>query len=233
MLYIPLTLFMILIGMGFYAMVYVIPVFRLFFFDWIALIILIVPTIMLIYVIYRNKLIWNLEELQKDKLLIWFLRRDGSIVPVLGTRAYPGESFIDVPKLGLIHDLGKGSVYRIGKNPVRFALENVNHTPNPSYANFTNWLYDLGFNNLDEVQSTINDEEGYGDKKAEVTEKIEDMKPVVDKLEAEILAEEKEKQFHIVEPVKKTIQIKRRTKEEDEHGKIADILDRIKPKAFK
>jgi len=228
MIYIPVTFIMIFVGFGMYLFSKMFPpipeaMMYITIFEMMGLIVLLMPCIILLYGVYHNRLIWNLEELPKNKLLVWFLRRDGSIVPVLGSRAYPGESFIDVPKLGLIHDLGKGSVYRIGKNPVRFALENVNHTPNPSYANFTNWLYKLGFNNLKEVQDTIKNEEGFQDKQNEVKEKITEFKPIVDKLEAEIKAEERTQAF---------VKTQEETKEK-EHSAIADVIDRITPKAFK
>ena len=221
MIYVPITFIMIFAGFGMYMFSKLFPLVPeammfIMLFEVLGLVILLLPCIILLYGIYRNRLIWNLEELPKDKLLIWFLRRDGSIVPVLGTRAFPGESFIDVPKLGLIHDLGKGSVYRIGKNPVRFALENVNHTPNPSYANFTNWLYNLGVNNLKELQDTIKGEEGFKEKQAEVSKNIDEYKPVIDKLEAEIQAEKRKKEFK---------------KQEYEH--VSNIVDKIIPKAFK
>jgi hypothetical protein len=212
---------MILGGFGMYAFSKMFPpipeaMLMIITFETLGLIMLIIPAILLLYGVYRNHLIWNLEELPKNKLLIWFLRRDGSIVPVLGSRAYPGESFIDVPKLGLIHDLGKGSVYRIGKNPVRFALENVNHTPNPAYANFTNWLYNIGFNSLSEIKNTIKGEQGFADKRVEVEDRMAEFKPLVDKLEDEIKAEKEEKKFDM-----------------QEHEEISSIVDRIVPKAFK
>lgn len=178
MFFVPFTIIVMALGFFLYFLTYIIPLLRWVYFDWLALGILIVPSIVLLYGITSKKLLWFMEKTPKDKTLILFLRRNGEIVPVLGSRAYPGESFIDVPKLGLLHDLGKGSVYNLGMNKLYFALENVNHTPNPKYANFTNWLYEIGFNNIDELHATIypkkEDSSFSESKQKEVAEKIED-----------------------------------------------------------
>jgi len=172
MFWIPFSIFMMMIGFVLYTLTNILPILRIAFFDWFALIFIAIPTCLLLYALYDNRLIWFLEKIPRNKLLLLFLRRDGDIVPVLGSRAFPGESFIDVPRLGLIHDLGKGTVYKLGKNTVRFALENVNHTANIKYANFTNWLYKLGFNNIRELQACVTGT--FPEKEKEVEERLED-----------------------------------------------------------
>lgn len=126
----------------------------------LGLVMIVLPTFILIYLLVSKRLIKLLDKVPPGKLLLLFIRRDGEIVPVYGTRPYAGESFIDVPKLGLLHDLGKGSVCRWGMNNVRFCLENVNHTPDLSYVNYANFLHTIGFNDFNEVQHCI---QGKGD----------------------------------------------------------------------
>lgn len=185
MFFVPFTIIIMALGFFLYFLTYVIPLLRLVYFDWLAMGIMAVPSIVLLYGITSKKLLWFMEKTPKNKTLILFLRRNGEIVPVLGSRAYPGESFIDVPKLGLLHDLGKGSVYNLGDNKLYFALENVNHTPNPKYANFTNWLYEIGFNNINELHATLDGK--FPGKQEAVSENISDNedKPI-DILEEEL-----------------------------------------------
>lgn len=221
MLYIPLTVICILGGFVLYFFGFIMP-FELGFVklitEWLSLFILVIPSFIWVYVIGKNRLLWNVETLPPDKFLIWFIRRDGSIVPVLGTRAYPGESFIEVPKLGLIHDLGKGSVCRIGKNNVRFALENVNHTPNPSFVNFTSWLYDCGFNDLSEVRNTLEGVEGFEDKRVVAFEAIEASKEgSVGVLKRELVEDSRDVVF---KPVRS-------------HKEVSRLVDVLVPKVLK
>lgn len=212
MFYIPFSI--MIMGMGFflYFLVYNIPLLRIVYFDWIALIIICIPTIILIYGIVSKKVLYFIEKVPKGKALIFFLRRDGEVVPVLGSRAYPGESFLDIPRLGIVHDLGKGSVYNLGMNKVRFVLENVNHTPQPRYANFTDWLYKIGFNNIQELQATLNG--SFPEKEEEVIEKIPRWKAEpIDILEKEL---------------KETVKPFPKKADGDDHTVAASFIDRMR-----
>jgi len=147
----------IIYTMGFilFTLAYMFPILRLVFFDWIAMGIMIVPYI---FVLYRIKVTrcWN----HVDKIPIWkhlinYLRRDNEVIPVVGERAYPGESFIDVEKLGLIEFLGKDCVYQWGDKKVVWGLENINFTPDPRYFNLTHLLWELGFTDSDDVINVL------------------------------------------------------------------------------
>ena len=184
MIYLPVSIGCSVGGAALLALTYLFPVTRAMYLDWCALILMAVPSILFIYGMSDRKVTWLMEKVPKGKMLILFMRRDGDIVPVLGTRAYPGESFIDVPNLGLIHDLG--NVHRWGANNVRFALENVNHTIDPRYANFTAWLYDKGFNNIKELKATLTGK--FPEKVKEVIEKIDEDKSTVETMVDELAA---------------------------------------------
>jgi hypothetical protein len=154
--------------------------------DFLGLFLVALPTFLWIYLVVSKKLTKLIEKVPPGKYLILFLRRDGEIIPVYGSKPYTGESFIDVPKLGLIHDLGKGSVCRWGMNSLRFAIENVNHTPNPRYVNFSSFLYDLGFDNYSEVKAAVQGNNGYNDLKEDVKEAL----PYYQTIPQDIVADE-------------------------------------------
>lgn len=88
--------------------------------------------------------------------IVNYIRRDGIIVPLLGKRVFSGESFLDVPKLGLVEDLGKDTVFLWGRKKVRFGLENINYTVPPRYWNLTHELYKLGFDDTEELTNVLN-----------------------------------------------------------------------------
>jgi len=92
----------------------------------------------------------------KWKHLINYRRRDNEIVPIYGDRAYPGESFLDVPQLGLIEFLGKDCFYTWGDKKVLDGLENINFTPDPRYYNLTHLFYELGFTDSVDVSNVLN-----------------------------------------------------------------------------
>jgi len=88
--------------------------------------------------------------------LINYIRRDAHIIPLVGKRVYSGESFLEIPKLGLIEDLGSGTVFTWGRKRVRFGLENINYTPDPRFWNLTHELYKMGFDDNDDLYNVLN-----------------------------------------------------------------------------
>jgi hypothetical protein len=95
------------------------------------------------------------DTLPMGSVLINYIRRDGYIVPLVGKRVFSGESFLDIPALGLIEDLGKDTVFTWGRKRIRFGLENINYTPDPRYGNLCQKLYDLGFDDSDDYQNIM------------------------------------------------------------------------------
>jgi len=162
------------------------------------------------------------EKKPVGKELMIFLRRDGTVIPMYASRPFFGESFLDVPHVGIIHDLGKGSVYRWGDKNIRFALENVNHTPDPRYVNFTNWLYKIGFNNMSELKNTITGRDNGG---KQIIDKIVPYTPVETAVDT-LKVYEKEKEF---KPVIKKFG---RFPDNKEKGldRIHSFLDKVKRK---
>jgi len=150
----------VIIGFILLYLTELIPLFQLLQMEWIAGILMVIPPIITAIMLGSTKTLKLFESSVPGKEIIIFLRRDGTVEPMYATRPFHGESFLEAPKIGLIHDLGKGSVYRWGKKNIRFVLENVNHTPDPRFVNFTKWLYDVGFDNTTEVVNAINGDNG-------------------------------------------------------------------------
>jgi len=156
-------MFLIGIGIGcmiaafmLYIITYLFPIFRMVYFDWIALIIMFIPYIITMFRLKNSRCLKQADHLPKWKHLIKYLRRDNETVEVLGERAYPGESFVDVPLLGLIEYLGKDCYYNSGDKKYAWVLENMNFTPDPKYSNLTHVLWSLGFSNSEEVKQVLN-----------------------------------------------------------------------------
>ena len=97
---------------------------------------------------------------QVDRIPVWkhlikYIRRDNEVIELLGERAYPGESFIDVEMLGLFEFLGKDTVMHQGDKNFVLGLENINFTPDPRYFNFTHLLWELGFSDSIDVRNVL------------------------------------------------------------------------------
>jgi len=129
------------------------PILQIAYLDWIALILFVAPWIVTLYRISITHT-WKLV----DKIPLWqhliiYARRDNEIVPLIGKRTYPGESFMEGGKgLGLLEYLGKDCWYNWGDKKIVWGLENINYTPDPRYFNFTHLLYNIGFTDSDDIK---------------------------------------------------------------------------------
>lgn len=158
MLMFILDIFLIMLGYLCLVLLQLIPELKIIYLDWIASFFFIAPLVITIYRIMISDSATQVDKLPKWKHLVNYLRRDNRVIPLKGERAYPGESFIDIPQLGLMEYLGKDCVYSWGDKKTVFGLENINFTPDPRYGNFTHTLWMLGFTNSDEVIQILNGE---------------------------------------------------------------------------
>ena len=131
------------------------PVLQIIYMDIIGAVIVAAAWIITIYRIYVTKAQYQVDRLPKWKHLINYIRRDNETIPLLGDRAYPGESFIDVPDLGLIEFLGKDCYYQWGDKKYLWGLENINYSPDVRYSNLCHVLWELGFRNSDDVSRVL------------------------------------------------------------------------------
>jgi len=155
MLIIIMGILFFLMGIILMTLTAMFPVLRLIYLDWFAMFFMAVPYIFVTYRVWVTKSWKQVDRLPTWKHLINYMRRDNQIVPITGDRAYPGESFLDVPELGLIEFLGKDCVYQWGDKKVLWGLENVNFTPDPRYFNFTHLLYELGMKDSEDVANVL------------------------------------------------------------------------------
>lgn len=132
------------------------PLFQLVYFDYIALGIVACSGIITLYRLFVTRCYLQADKPSKWKTLINYMRRDNVTVPIQGQRAYPGESFIDVPQLGLIEFLGRDCYYQWGDKKYIWGLENINFSPDPRYSNLCNTLWELGVKNSDELKRVLN-----------------------------------------------------------------------------
>ena len=138
-----------------WIMCQVIPILRFMMMDWVAWFMAIGGIFILLFVFGMSGTGLQYDTIPPGTAVINYIRRDGNIAPLLGKRIFVGESFLDVPKLGLVEDLGKDTVFLWGRKKVRFGLENINYTPDPRYFNMCHCLYQLGFDDSNDLREIL------------------------------------------------------------------------------
>ena len=133
-----------------------IPLLTLMMMDWVALFMMGGAMFILLFCFGISGTGLQYDTIPPGTAVINYIRRDGIIVPLLGKRVFSGESFLDVPKLGIVEDVGKDTVFLWGRKKVRFGLENINYTPDPRYFNLCHELYKLGFDDTDDLYEVMN-----------------------------------------------------------------------------
>lgn len=124
--------------------------------DYVGVFMMFVPLIIVFVQLSRTRTGISFDPPAGMQSIINYIRRDGTIIPLIAKRVYPGESFLQIPHLGLIEDLGKDTVFNWGVRRVRLGLENISYTPDPRFFNLTSELYRLGFDNSDDLWSVLN-----------------------------------------------------------------------------
>lgn len=147
-----------LVGMGMFLFILskIMPFFAYIMMDWVGLIAIIGGVFVLLVAFPFSDTGLLYDTIPGGAAVIPFIRRDGNIIPLLGKRVFSGESFLDIPKLGLVEDLGQGTVFLWGRKKIRFGLENISYTPDPHYANLCATLRRLGFDDSDDLWNVMN-----------------------------------------------------------------------------
>ena len=182
--------------------------------DCIVFFIILLPWIITLYRIKVTRCWYQVDRIPIWKHLIKYIRRDNEVIELLGERAYPGESFIDVKLLGLFEFLGKDTVFHQGDKNFVIGLENINFTPDPRYFNFTHLLWELGFSDSEDVKNVLlgKDIELMG--KVYMNMQVYDNNHGVNRLVTEL--EDYDGKIVEFKPIK------------DNHSTIVDIVDKIK-----
>lgn len=155
MMVVAVPIMFMLIGFLFMYIAEIMPIFNRLLFPWFGFIFACAGSVFLLYRLYVSDTLKHADKNKKWKHLINYLRRDNTIVPIYGERAYSGESFIDVKGLGLVEFLGKDCYYTWGDKKVIWGLENINFTPDPRYFNLTHLLWELGFTDSIDVSNVL------------------------------------------------------------------------------
>jgi len=143
-------------GVILFAMTKAIPFLQFIFMDWISIFMMCGAAFIMFFMFGLSQTGLQYDSIPPGTAVINYIRRDGIIQPLLGKRVFAGESFLDVPKLGIIEDLGKDTVFLWGKKKVRFGIENINYTPDPRYFNVCRELYQMGFDDTDDLYNVMN-----------------------------------------------------------------------------
>lgn len=133
-----------------------IPLLGFMMMDWVAIFMMCGAMFILFFCFGISQTGLQYDTIPAGSAIINYIRRDGIIAPLLGKRIFPGESFLDVPKLGIIEDVGTDTVLLWGRKKVRFGLENINYTPDPRYWNVCRELYLMGFDDTDDLYNIMN-----------------------------------------------------------------------------
>ena len=151
---------MVLLGVGgfmLWFMAKIDPFIAMLGMDFVGVFMMFVPVIICFIQVSRTRTTLQFDPPSGGMTaIINYIRRDGNIIPLVGNRVYSGESFLDIPRMGLIEDLGKDTVFNWGIRRTRLGLENINYTPDPRYFNLTAEFYRLGFDNSDDLWNVLN-----------------------------------------------------------------------------
>jgi len=148
-------MFLVSIGIGLFVITKIIPFFAFIFMDWVGIFSIFGGILILMVTFPMSSTSLLYDTIPMNTVLIIYVRRDGIIVPLLGKRIFPGESFLDVEGLGIIEDLGKDTVFLWGRKKVRFVLENISYTPDLQYGNFTRELSQIGFEDETDLKTFL------------------------------------------------------------------------------
>ena len=98
------------------------------------------------------------DKIPKNQSVFDFIYRDGTSMDMIGNRRV-GMGIFDIKDLGVIVDIGRkpspGSVYRFGDKNIRFALQDINFTPNVKFTSIYTFFSSLGINNADELHNVL------------------------------------------------------------------------------
>jgi hypothetical protein len=143
-------------GLVLFFMAKIVPLFGLFFFDWMGIMLLGMAAFILFFGFAPSDTGLLYDTIPAGTAVVPFIRRDGIIRPLLFKRIFSGESFLENPRVGLLEDIGKGTVFLWGKKKVRFGIENLNYTPDPHHWPLTTELYELGIDDTDDLYNLRN-----------------------------------------------------------------------------
>lgn len=141
------NILLIFLGLFIYILTVLMPLFKLVYFDYIALIVLMLPVILDAWDMKREGTFEQTDRQKKWTTIVDFIDRDRDVHTVVADRPYHALSFLQAKGLGLVENKGKDSVLKKGTKKYVLALENCEHTPDPDMMLASEILYELGIQN--------------------------------------------------------------------------------------
>lgn len=143
------------IGLSLYTTTVMFPILRLVFFDWIALVVIILPWVLDVISMYREDTIKDTDTVKKWETLVHYIDRNRDVHPLITKRPYHTQSFLEAKGFGLIENKGKDSVLKKGGKKYVLAVENCEHTPDPDMIDSSQILNELGIKDMDTLRKLL------------------------------------------------------------------------------
>lgn len=137
-----------MIGVFLYMVTYLFPIFRLVYFDWIALMVVAIPWVLDVYNMKKESTFNQTDTVKKWDTIVDYIDRNRDVHSLVCNRPYHTQSFLEAKNFGLIENKGKDSVLKKGSKKYVLALENCEHTPDPNLLSSSNVLYELGIRDM-------------------------------------------------------------------------------------
>lgn len=144
--------------MGFmlYTLTYIYPLFKLVYFDWIALIVMMLPWILDVWNMKTEGTLLQTDSAKKWETIIDYIDRNRDVHSLKTIKPYHTQSFLEAPGFGLIENKGKDSVLKKGRKKYVLALENCEHTPDPNMLSASDILYnDMGIRDTNTLKKLL------------------------------------------------------------------------------
>ena len=136
-------------GLMLYMLTVIIPLFRLVYFDYISLIVMMLPWILDVYNMKTEDTLLQTDTTKKYETVVDYIDRNRDVHSLKTVKPYHTQSFLEAKGFGLIENKGKDSVLKKGRKKYVLALENCEHTPDPDMLSISDILYnDMGIRDM-------------------------------------------------------------------------------------
>jgi hypothetical protein len=135
-------------GIFLFFLTYMMPIFRLVYFDWIGVFILLLPWILDYWNMIREGTLAQTDTVGRWKTIIDHIDRNRDVHTIIADKPYHTQSFLECKGYGLIENKGKDSILKKGTKKYVLSLENCEHTPDPDNLLSSEILYELGIKDM-------------------------------------------------------------------------------------
>ena len=143
-------------GYMLYMLTAIYPLFKLVYFDYIALIVITLPWILDVYNMYREGTLLQTDTCRKWETITDYIDRNRDVHTLKTIKPYHTQSFLEAKGFGIIENKGKDSVLKKGTKKYVLALENCEHTPDPDMLDASDILYnDMGIRDTNTLKKLL------------------------------------------------------------------------------